>query len=157
MRIDRGSTAAAVLATVLLAGGAGSAGSAEDWQGRYRWEAEGGRTAGGTGIVVTYDLAIGPAGSRGGCVLAARGFQTDERILCRAETGARALTIAFHSYADGRTVNRFGVAVHRPGEPLFTLTREPARGEGGLTTRLQGLRPLAEGAPVSGAFFARVP
>ncbi len=142
--------AAAALATALLAGGAGAAG---DWQGRYRWEAEGGRTAGGTGIVVTYDLALGPPGARGGCVLTAQGFQTDERILCKAEAGARGLTIAFHSYGDGRTVNRFGVAVHEPGEPLFTLTRGEA---GGLTTHLQGLRPLNEGGPASGSFFARV-
>lgn len=150
MRIGRGRMAAAALAAVLLAGSAGATG---DWQGRYRWEAEGGRTAGGTGIVVTYDLAIGSPGTRGGCVLTAQGFQTDERILCKADAGMRDLTVAFHSYADGRTVNRFGVAVHKPGAPLFTL----ARGEGGLTTRLQGLRPQAEGAPESGAFFARVP
>ncbi|AWN36915.1 DUF5991 domain-containing protein [Methylobacterium radiodurans] len=154
MRIDRGRTMAAALASVLLAGGAGAAG---DWQGRYRWEAVGGRTAGGTGIAVTYDLAIGPPGARGGCLLTAQGFQTDERILCKAEAGARGLTVAFHSYADGRTVNRYGVAVHQPGEPLFTLTREATRGESGLITRLQGLRPLNEGAPVSGTFFARVP
>ena len=147
----------AALAAGLLTGAALAAGGGEGWLGRYRWEAEGGRTAGGTGIVVTYDLAIGPAGARGGCVLTAQGFQTDERILCKAEAGARSLTVAFHSYADGRTLNRFGVAVHKPGEPLFTLTREATTGAGGLTTRLQGLRPLNEDAPVSGGFFARVP
>ena len=123
------------------------------WQGRYRYEADAGRTAGGTGAVVTYELTIGPSGARDACQLSARGFQTDERIVCHAEAGADGLRVAFHRYADGRTVNKYGVAVHRPGEALLTLSRG-ARGV--LLTRWESLRPGGEGAPGPGPFFVAV-
>ncbi|MGX5777314.1 DUF5991 domain-containing protein [Methylorubrum zatmanii] len=125
--------------------------AAREWQGRYRYEHAAGRTAGGTGIVVIYDLSLGPPGTRGGCVLSMAGFQTDERLLCQAQREGDGLTVTFHRYPDGRTVNTYGVAVYRPGQPLFRLSRS----EAGLVTRWQGLRPDGQAVPETGSFFVK--
>ncbi|MBB2960184.1 hypothetical protein FHU13_000556 [Methylobacterium sp. R2-1] len=127
-------------------------GAPKDWQGRYHYELVSGRTAGGTGIVVNYDLVLLPPDVRDGCILTLRGFQTDEKLRCRTRREGHDLAVEFHGYGDGGMVNKYGVAVYTPGQPLFTL----AKGAGGkLVTRWQGLKPDGEGVAESGAFFAR--
>lgn len=126
--------------------------AAPDWQGRYRYEHDAGLTEGGSSAHVTYDLVIGPAGARGGCLLSARGFQTDERIVCQAKPDGQTLTVSFHRYEDGRTVNKYGVAVYKPGESLFTLSRADGAG---LVTRWQALEPDGENVAEAGAFFSK--
>ena len=143
------------LAALALLAGATVPGLAEEgaprgWQGRYHYAHSAGRTAGGTGIVVNYDLLLGPPGARGGCVLTMLGFQTDERILCHTSAEGDGLTVMFHRYPDGRTVNKYGVAVYKPGQPLFTLSRGDKP-----VTRWQGLKPDGEGVAESGPYFAR--
>ena len=127
------------------------AGAPKDWQGRYRYEHAAGRTAGGTGIVVTYDLVLLPPDVRDGCVLTVRGFQSDETIRCRTRREAQGLAVTFDRYGKGGTVNKYGVAVYKPGQPLFTLVKETK-----LATRWKGLRPDGEGVAESGPYFTRV-
>lgn len=128
-------------------------GAPKDWQGRYRYAHSAGRTAGGTGIVVTYDLVLRPPDVRDGCVLTLRGFQTDETVRCRTRREGSGLAVAFDRYGDGKTVNKYGVAVYKPDQPLFSL----AKGAGGpLVTRWQGLKPDGADVAESGAYFARV-
>lgn len=88
------------------------------WWGSYGYDWDGGRTAGGSGIVVSYRLQLGP----NGCRLSATGFQTDEAIRCTATPRAGVLDIAFRSYANGNVRNQYGVARYRPGERLFSLS-----------------------------------
>ena len=102
--------------------------------GHYRYEWDGGRTAGGTGIVVTYDLTLGPRA----CQLTAHGFQTNEEIRCEAVNTNGATTVRFVSYSDGKVVNRYGVAIYKPGQELLRLRA----GTGGvLLTELLALKP----------------
>ncbi|GJE76831.1 DUF5991 domain-containing protein [Methylorubrum suomiense] len=131
---------------------AAAEGESGGWQGRYRYEHDAGLTEGGSSAHVTYDLVIGPDGARGGCVLTARGFQTDERIICHARSDGSILAVSFHRYEDGRTVNKYGVAVYKPGETLFTLSRAA---EAGLLTRWGALAPDGESVSESGAFFSQ--
>lgn len=126
-------------------------GAPKDWQGRYRYEHAAGRTAGGTGVVVNYDLVLRPPDVRNGCVLTLRGFQSDETLRCRTRREGTALAVAFDRYGDGATVNKYGVAVYEPGQPLFTLVKGA-----GLTTRWQGLKPDGPGVAENGAAFKKV-
>ena len=154
MRTTRISSVLAALAGLsgaALAQEPAQVGALKDWQGRYRYEHAAGRTAGGTGIVVNYDLVLLPPDVRDGCVLTVRGFQSDEKIRCRTRREGQDLAVEFHRYGDGGTVNRYGVAVYKSDQPLFTLTKG-AR----LTTRWQGLKPDGEGVAQSGAYFTRV-
>lgn len=133
------------------AGASAQEGAPKDWQGRYRYEHAAGRTAGGTGIVVTYDLVLLPSDVGDGCVLTVRGFQSDETLRCRTRREGQDLTVAFDRYGDARTVNRYGVAVYKPGQPLFTLAKGAA-----MATRWQGLKPDGQGVAESGAYFKKV-
>lgn len=128
-------------------------GAPKDWQGRYRYEHAAGRTAGGTGIVVNYGLVLLPPDVRDGCVLTVRGFQSDETIRCRTRRDGQGLAVVFDRYGDGSAVNKYGVAVYKPGQSLFTLERGPG---GRFATRWQGLKPDGEGVAGSGPFFVKV-
>lgn len=88
------------------------------WWGDYRYVWNGGRTAGGSGVVVTYDLHL----AADGCRISARGYQTDQTIRCTAVPRAGVLDIVFRSFGDGALRNQYGVAVYRPGERLFSLS-----------------------------------
>jgi hypothetical protein len=102
--------------------------------GHYRYEWSGGHTAGGSGIVVTYDLTLGPRS----CQLSAQGFQTNEQIRCEVANTAQATVVRFLSYADGKVVNRYGVAIYKPGQELLRLR---AQGQGAPLTELLALKP----------------
>ena len=132
--------AAAMIAIAAVYGGytTAQAQSAAGWKGAYQYEFDGGRTAGGAPIVITYDLIVTPGAARGGCAVSASGFQTDERIVCHASGDAKALSVSFHGYDDGRTVNKYGVAIYKLGQTLFTLERGE---DGKLLTRWDGFRP----------------
>lgn len=151
IRISSALAALAGLSGAALAQEPAQEGAFKDWQGRYRYAHAAGRTAGGTGIVVNYDLVLLPPDVRDGCVVTIKGFQSDEKILCRTRREGQDLAVAFHRYGDGGTLNRYGVAVYKPDQPLFTLTKG-AR----LTTLWQGLKPDGAGVAQSGAYFTRV-
>ncbi|WP_407524823.1 DUF5991 domain-containing protein [Methylobacterium oryzisoli] len=139
---------ALMLAAALRGAPAGAAPDGTgDWAGTYAYAADGGRTAGGSAVVVVHTLRLAPASGRP-CQLTSSGFQTDTTILCEVTGSAREITVAFRSYGYGRPVNAYGVAVYRPGQPLFRLRRTGRRFE----TEMLGLG--ADGAR-SGALFAK--
>ncbi|GEP10953.1 DUF5991 domain-containing protein [Methylobacterium gnaphalii] len=145
--------AAAIIAIAALEGGYANAqtGTAAGWKGAYRYAFDGGSTAGGTPISITYDLVLVPGAARGGCRIVATGFQTDERIVCHTTGDDKKLTVTFHGYDDGRTVNRNGVAVYKPGQALFVLKRGE---DDTLVTYWDGLRPdLPADAANPGEYF----
>lgn len=133
------------------AGAPAQEGALKGWQGHYRYEHAAGRTAGGTGVVVNYDLVLLPPDVSDGCVLTIRGFQSDETLRCRTRQEGQDLAVTFDRYGDGKTVNTYGVAVYKPGQPLFTLAKGRA-----LVTRWQGLKPDGQGVAESGAYFEKL-
>lgn len=54
----------------------------------------------------------------------AEGYKTDEQIRCKATGDGDRLEVAFVSFKDGSTLNRFGVRECTANQPLFTLTRK---------------------------------
>ncbi|WP_232627945.1 DUF5991 domain-containing protein [Methylobacterium sp. Leaf118] len=123
-----------------------------DWQGRYVYEHDPGLTEGDATPLVSYDLALGLPGARGGCLLTIRGVQINERILCETRAEGATLTVTFHRYENGSLLNRYGSADHQPGESLFTLSKA-AEGGAGLITRWHGLHPDGGSVAESGAYF----
>jgi hypothetical protein len=93
------------------------------WDGTWSYEFNAGRNAADTGMVVAYRLDLAP----GTCRLHAEGYQTDETIRCAATAAGTTLRISFTSYDDGKTTNKYGVALYKPGAALFTLTRQGAK------------------------------
>jgi alpha-acetolactate decarboxylase len=99
---------------------AASALAAGPWDGTYVYEQGLGKGAGGISLFVTHTLTIdGPQ-----CRLVAEGYQTDEHVRCKATATGDRLEVAFVSFKDGSTLNRFGVREYTANQPLFTLTRQ---------------------------------
>lgn len=120
---------AAVLATHP---GMVSAGSAKEpagkdlgaiWSGGYTYTYDGGRTAGGSPILVEYRLGIAADPKGKACRLDIEGFQTNQTLLCRLSGSESDATVRFESYGDGSTVNVHGVKEYEVGEGLIALSR----------------------------------
>lgn len=133
---------ALVLFPLFVSGASGSPSPAapepRGWNGIYRYSFDGGTTAGGSGIVVSYTLVLTPTT----CRFTARGFQTDEDIVCTARRAPTSVAVTFRHYGDGGTTDRYGNAVYSVGDRLFTLERRGAR----VLTRWQGY-PLPDERP----------
>jgi hypothetical protein len=126
---------------------AGAAVQAGDWSGRYVYTFGAGKNVAGTAMVVTYTLTL--TGSS--CRFSAEGYQTDETILCSARPVPTGVDVAFKSYADGKTTDKYGNAVYSPGDPLFSL--EKAGGK--ILTHWKGY-PLPDEKPhPKGVYFTR--
>lgn len=109
------------------------AGPAPGWDGVYSYTQDGGRTAGGSPIQVTWRLTLkGEA-----CEFHGEGFQTLETFQCTAHATPQGLEVRFLRYPPPATGNRFGVEVYKPGAPLFTLSRMQGR----VLTRWTGFVP----------------
>ncbi|WP_156653222.1 DUF5991 domain-containing protein [Methylobacterium sp. Leaf111] len=122
------------------------------WAGRYLYEHDGGRTVGGSPIVVTYDLDIAPGRGNRDCLLRIEGFQTDETIVCKASGTDERLSVAFHTFGDGRTVNAYGTRLYEVGTNLF----EMRRGGDAVLTQWRALNPSGAGsAAPAGTYFTR--
>lgn len=127
---------------------AASAPSAQDgWSGRYHYAFSDGANAAGTGVTVTYTLVLTPSS----CRFTAEGYQTDETILCSTKAAASGLDVAFKSYDDGKTTDKYGNAVYSVGDPLFSLERSGGK----LLTHWKGY-PLPDEKPhPKGVYFTR--
>jgi hypothetical protein len=95
--------------------------AASPWDGAYLFEQPIGPGAGGLQLFVNHKLTIGPEGGPNGCRIEADGFQTNERLLCKATPNGDKLDVMFASYADGKQVNAHGVKIYQPNQKLFTL------------------------------------
>jgi hypothetical protein len=94
--------------------------AAAPWEGDYLYEQPIGPGAGGLQLFVTHKLTIGT----NSCRIDAEGYQTDEKIRCKATPNGDKLDVFFVSYDDGKTVNVHGVKIYDPNQKLFTLTRK---------------------------------
>ncbi|MBO9543822.1 DUF5991 domain-containing protein [Caulobacter sp.] len=134
----------ALAAALALAAPASTAG----WDGVYSYTYDGGRTAGGSPILVTWRLTL----KDGTCQFHGEGFQTLETLICDTQASPEGLTVRFLRYPPPAAGNRFGVQTYKPGAPLFVLSRSDGR----LLTRWTGFVP-DEGATRSPApFFKKV-
>ena len=102
-----------------------------------------------------YRLTVPPGDQQSTATLTIEGFQTDETLLCEVDRKPASLTVRFRSYPDGGVLNAFGVAIHRPGDRLLTLTAGGETAEGPITTEWQGLDPPDEKMPRVGRYFSR--
>ncbi|MDG2522336.1 DUF5991 domain-containing protein [Caulobacter segnis] len=107
--------------------------SSNAWDGVYTYTHDGGRTAGGSPILVTWRLTL----KQGLCEFHGEGFQTLETFQCSTHDSPSGLEVRFLRYPPPATGNRFGVQVYKPGAPLFTLSRSKGR----VLTRWTGFVP----------------
>ena len=95
--------------------------SADSWDGKYLYEQSLGKNlAGDRTLFVNHVLTI----KGGDCQLAADGYQTQERIRCKATANGDKLQVMFAAKGTDSMGNPITRAEYKPNEPLFTLTRK---------------------------------
>lgn len=114
---------AAALLAALAAAGAARAENAPDWSGRYSYAESGGRTAGGTGIVVTHTIAVTREGGQYRAEIAANGYQTQVQLFALGTVLGNRLQLRFER--DGE--EQMFKGRYRPGALLLELERTDGR------------------------------
>ena len=115
---------AAALALVLaIAPAALRAETAPDWRGKYSYVESGGRTAGGTGIVITHEISVTREGGQYKAEITANGYQTQTHILALGTAAGSRLQLRFEK--DGE--EQMFKGRYQPGALLLELERGGAR------------------------------
>ncbi|MBL8661329.1 MAG: hypothetical protein JNM29_00825 [Candidatus Odyssella sp.] len=115
--------AAALLIAALAFAGAARAETAPDWSGRYGYAETGGRTAGGTGIVVTHRIAVTREGGQYRAEITASGYQTQVQIFALGTVLGSKLQLRFERDGDEQMFK----GRYRPGALLLELERAGGR------------------------------
>lgn len=116
--------------------------------GNFKYESSTGATVAQESTSVTYSLSV----TADKCSLVAVGFQTDEKIRCKAVEEKNATAIKFVSYEDGAVLNAYGVEIYKKDSTLFSLQAQDKK----LITHWGTLTP--DGVKKSsGVFFKPVP
>lgn len=114
-------TAAAIAALTFAA--SVRAEKAPDWTGNYGYTEAGGRTAGGTGIVVTHRIAVTREDGQYRAEITANGYQTQVQIYALGTAAGNKLQLRFDR--DGE--NQIFKGQYKPGALLLELERAGAR------------------------------
>lgn len=116
--------AAAALALALaIVPAAPRAETAPDWRGTYSYTESGGRTAGGTGIVVTHEIAVTRDGGQYRAEITANGYQSQVHLFALGTATGNRLQLRFEK--DGE--DQMFKGRYRPGALLLELERAGGR------------------------------
>ena len=115
--------ALATATMAIVAFGAAARAEAPDWAGTYSYTESGGRTAGGTGIVITHEIAVTRAGGQYKAEITANGYQTQTRIFALGAATGNKLQLRFEK--DG--AEQMFEGRYRPGALLLELERGGGR------------------------------
>lgn len=120
LRLDR----IAALAMLALAAGAATAEAPDPWSGTYIYSEYGGRTAGGTGIVVTHEIAVKREGGRYRAEITANGFQTARHLFAIGEVAGARLKLSLEREGEEHMFK----GRLQPGALLLEFERRTGRG-----------------------------
>ncbi|MBA3353068.1 MAG: hypothetical protein H0U23_11730 [Blastocatellia bacterium] len=99
-------------------------GAQTDWEGSYYFGENGGKTAGGTTIMISHELNVLDGGEGLAATIESNGYQTSAELVCSAKIEGSKLLIFFQSYGE---TNMF--EPYSEGDLLFTLERRTAKGK----------------------------
>lgn len=126
-----------------------SAESRDAWPGTYSYTENGGRTAGGTAIVVTHEISVARDGAGYSAEITANGYQTQVQIVARGSVVGNRLLLRF--FRDGE--EQVFKGRYQEGALLLELER-PVRG--GLLTHWHAYTPATtERFANPGTYFAQ--
>lgn len=96
---------------------------APDWSGSYTYTESGGRTVGGTGIVVTHEISVTREGGQYKAEITANGYQTQTQIHALGAAMGNKLQLRFERDGAGQLFK----GQFRPGALLLELERAGGR------------------------------
>ncbi len=95
-----------------------------EWKGSYYFGENGGKTAGGTTILISHDLNVIDGGDGLAATLDSNGYQTSSELVCTAKIEGSKLLISFLSYGESNMFESF-----KEGDLLLTLERKTEKGK----------------------------
>lgn len=128
---------------------AAAAHAADPWIGTYTYVEHGGRTAGGTGIVVTHEVSVTAAAGALAARIEANGYQSQVEIVATAAPAGNRLVIRYLRDGPGQMFKDR----YKPGDVLLEFER---RGTRTLLTHWRAYAPATrERFRNPGAYFTR--
>jgi hypothetical protein len=114
------------------------------WVGEYSFVEDGGRTAGGTRIIVIHSLAIHKEAGTLIAEISSQGYQTSRQVVGEVKVTGNVARIYFKSYGEGNMYEP-----HREGDLLLTFKRVAQRGRIRILTYWNtfelSMKPLVNG------------
>ena len=114
------------------------------WVGDYSFVEDGGKTAGGTRIIVIHSLTIHKEAGMLIAEIASQGYQTSRQVVGEVRVTGNVARIYFKSYGEGNMYES-----HREGDLLLTLKRVAQRGRTRILTYWNtfepSMKPLVNG------------
>lgn len=95
-----------------------------DWKGSYVFDENGGKTAGGSAILISHELNILDGGDGLVATLQSNGYQTSTDLICTAKSSGQKLMIYFQGYGENNMFEPYN-----PGDLLLTLERKVEKGK----------------------------
>jgi hypothetical protein len=116
----------------------------ERWTGHYEFEESGGKTAGGTAIVVTHEIEIMKTDDGLVAQITSMGYQTSASLVGKATMTGQKLAIYFESYGEDNIFEPY-----KEGDLLLTLERKDDK----LLTHWGAFKPAIEKYSKSGKVY----
>ena len=120
------------------------------WQGTYEFTEVGGKTTGGSVIVVTHQLKVFEKAGGLGATLTSNGYQTSTDLNCSVKIEGRKLQVYFESYGKDNMFN-----LVEKGDLLLTLERTTVRGKSAVVTHWGTVRPIMPRHEKPGRYFTK--
>jgi hypothetical protein len=121
---------------------------AQGWVGDYEFEENGGRTTGGTAIMVSHQLDITEGDKGLVAMIKSAGYQTSIDLVCTAKEENGRLNIYFASYGEDNMFEKY-----TEGDLLLSLERKRVKGKESLVTHWGKFTPVTKEGVKDGVFF----
>lgn len=120
------------------------------WVGDYSFVEDGGKTAGGTRIIVIHSLAIHKEAGKLIAEIASQGYQTSRQVVGEVRVTGNVARIYFKSYGEGNMYES-----HREGDLLLTFKRVTQRGRTRILTYWNAFEPSMKPLVNGRVYFKR--
>ena len=120
------------------------------WEGTYTYQEGGGRTAGGTGMLVEHTIRVYRRGEGLVADVDAAGFQVSISLRCVAKAEGDRLNLYFESYREDNVTEPY-----RRGQLLLSLRRSTYRGKTRILTYWVTYRPAFQTARSGRVYFRK--
>lgn len=90
-----------------------------NWIGSYEFHENGGKTAGGSAILISHQLTVIDSGDGLTATMQSNGYQTSSDLVCTAKVEGSKLLIYFQNYGEDNMFEPY-----QPGDLLLTLERK---------------------------------
>ncbi len=126
----------AVILTLLFAF-AIAANAQADWVGVYEFEESGGKTAGGSAILITHQIEIRNTDNGFLATIQSSGYQTSRDLVCTLKADGANLFFYFESYGESNSIEPYA-----EGDLLLTLERKIAKKKTEILTFWNKFQPV---------------